>query len=347
MRGAELSELEKQRLFCPSQNLTQCQPDPKHGIVLSDSSLRPCRADLKSNPMASVKAGDQLYLHWAGNGHTAAVGTCVKVSISKFAMDPNLNDFSPLETCLPFATNGVDTEANVTIPASLGDGEYTIFWLWDFTGFVFSSCADIRVGPSGGDLVGEVTPAEAIAYEKTGCASEGVGSDFCRQKFGLKSFCQDWARDSCGRSICHSDTTISPCLSDEATQAPMSTTVMPSSPAVSPSYETMGCTNTKWCIAKFGGLSYCRLWAKDHCGRSLCQGDTGTIFPNTCASTVTPLAPIGDASSYKRGGCAGLASSACTGLFGPTSYCKTWLKDMCGRSMCFGPLSSVQLNAAC
>ena len=345
MRGAELPELDKQRLFCPYSNLTQCQPDPKHGVVLTAQNQRPCRSDLKSNPMATVRAGDLLYLHWAGNGHTASVGTCVKISISKFSMDPDVSSFTPLETCLPFARNGQDTDANVTIPGDLDDGEYTIFWLWDFAGFWFSSCADIVVGRSSGGLAAATSSTEEAAYVAGGCSSASVGKDFCKIKFGLRSYCQEWARDSCGRSLCHSDNSLQDCTSTSPSPRTQqtSTTVQPERA----SYASGGCTSTEWCKQEFGLLSYCRFWAKDHCNRSRCQGDTATLFSDSCelaSSTTAPLTTHVDPSNYKANGCSSLPNEACRELFGSTSYCKIWGKDMCGRSLCFGPLSLTGLS---
>ena len=72
------SDSYRQRYFCPLSTLDECQPDAKHNIVLDESALRPCRADMISNPKAVVKPGSNLILHWAGNGH---VGNGVSVSV--------------------------------------------------------------------------------------------------------------------------------------------------------------------------------------------------------------------------------------------------------------------------
>ena len=74
------SDSYRQRYFCPLSTLNECQPDPKHKIVLDESAMRPCRSGLVSNPMAVMKSGTDLTLHWAGNGHVGnGVSLCVVV----------------------------------------------------------------------------------------------------------------------------------------------------------------------------------------------------------------------------------------------------------------------------
>jgi len=63
------SDSYRQRYFCPLSSLDDCQPDPKHKIILDESAMRPCRSGLVSNPKAVMKPGTDLTLHWAGNGH--------------------------------------------------------------------------------------------------------------------------------------------------------------------------------------------------------------------------------------------------------------------------------------
>ena len=72
------SDSYRQRYFCPLSNLEECQPDPKHNIVLDESAMRPCRSGLVSNPKAVMKPGTDLMLYWAGNGH---VGNGVSVVV--------------------------------------------------------------------------------------------------------------------------------------------------------------------------------------------------------------------------------------------------------------------------
>ena len=71
------SDSYRQRYFCPLSSLDDCQPDPKHKIVLDESAMRPCRSGLVSNPMAVMKPGTDLTLFWAGNGHVGNGVSCI------------------------------------------------------------------------------------------------------------------------------------------------------------------------------------------------------------------------------------------------------------------------------
>mmetsp|Transcript_29387 Transcript_29387/g.90939 ORF Transcript_29387/g.90939 Transcript_29387/m.90939 type:complete len:176 (+) Transcript_29387:180-707(+) len=85
-----------QRYACPLETLEQCQPDPKHGIVLTEDAMRPCRHDAVSDPMAAVEAGEAFALNWMGNGHAGngqSDGTCVRIRLAPFAQDPEVGDF--------------------------------------------------------------------------------------------------------------------------------------------------------------------------------------------------------------------------------------------------------------
>ena len=295
MRGAYLgSDTLKQRYFCPLVSLDLCQPPTKTGIVLSPSSMRPCRTDdLPSRPMGSVVAGASLYLHWAGNGHTAVNGTCVKVAIAPYAIDPDIQDFTIIADCLPFSHGRDLTDANITVPAWLQPGDYTLFWLWDFSPFWFSSCADIIVGrPS------TTANLQDPLYRQKGCGGV-LGDDYCRHTFGAASYCKLWAKDDCGKSTCHLDTRTS-CLTQQQTNP---TIDVPTTgiPVVS---TTVAPSTTQLAISTGGGLLL-----------------------------------------YRLKGCASLASDFCLGSFGAESYCKTWQRDTCGRSTCHGPLSLPKLNS--
>lgn len=65
------------RYVCPYEDIEQCQPDPKHGIDLMNlpagngDPRRPYRANLASNPKTQTKAGDEILISWAGNGHVS------------------------------------------------------------------------------------------------------------------------------------------------------------------------------------------------------------------------------------------------------------------------------------
>ncbi len=120
--------------------------------------------------------------------------------------------------------NGIVTEEPeglITIPETLEPGSYTLFWVWNFTEFWYSSCADIDVHPANYDTrrptkspslrhptkapVHEGPDSETIQkYLKSGC-SELVDPDlFCRQYSGLghESSCENEVKDDCGRSSC-------------------------------------------------------------------------------------------------------------------------------------------------
>lgn len=269
MRGGNLlSDSEKQRYFCPLRSLDLCQPPEKNEIVLTQDSMRPCRTDdPKSHPVGRAIGGQPLYLHWAGNGHTAVNGTCVRVAIAPYAADPNMEDFRTLEECLPFARGPQRlTDANVTIPANLVSGEYTLFWLWDFAPFWFSSCADIFI--SDGSVSPVISSLDQI-YTTYGCSTAAVPIKFCQDRFGQSSYCKGWASDECGRARCHLDT-----LTTDFTTCSTSTTSIPTLMPRRPDYRAAGCGSlpVDFCPSVFGGKSYCKTWQKDSCGRSACHG---------------------------------------------------------------------------
>jgi hypothetical protein len=298
-RGAYYTDdLLRQRLYCPLATLAQCQPPAKHGIVLSTSAMRRCRKDdPKSHPMAQAVRGQDLYLHWAGNGHTSSNTSCVSVSIAPYAVDPDDSTFTELVSCLPFARgpNNTVTDGLIRIPASTLPGDYTIFWEWFFGDFWFSSCADIRVVDAGAVTTIVPPAASNSSYTSRGCGQ--LGADFCKFTFGPLSYCKNWAVDACGRSLCHGipdlDTKVCPVFSKGSTTsvAPTSpiitsttvtrTTASPTSNLEWVSYLKQGCLSQRpnFCQSSISRASYCVSWQKDTCGRSRCHGDTRTIWP--------------------------------------------------------------------
>ena len=245
-RGAQgANDLIKQRYYCPLASVDQCQPPAKNNVILPADAVRPCRTDFETPNWGSAVAGQQMYVHWAGNGHTGAdqsAGTCVSLSIAPYALDPDRSAFKTLASCLPFAHDGGITDGYVTIPANLPAGKYTVFWLWDFSPFWFSSCSDINVSSGGVIPVTSTAPTTTSLRTTTAApttaistnnpvpsstiasstvsgtiatanqVSGGNASDCkkytkpnaqCVTLFGPASYCISWETDSCGRSRCN------------------------------------------------------------------------------------------------------------------------------------------------
>lgn len=238
-RGAQGgNDLVKQRYYCPLASLDQCQPDPKHNIMLTADAMRPCRTDFPTPNWGSATAGQPMYVHWAGNGHTSdtqSAGTCVSISIAPFALDPDRSAFRQIASCLPYAHDGGVTDASVRIPSDLAPGQYTVFWMWDFSPFWYSSCTDINVSGGSGGSTPSAAPTAAPATSKTpfptaaptaaptvaptpatslrpsNTPSTGQAVDCkgyerpnaqCQALYGSSSYCVSWEADACGRSSC-------------------------------------------------------------------------------------------------------------------------------------------------
>lgn len=226
-RGAQGgNDLVKQRYFCPRSSIDQCQPPANTNIVLDASAMRPCRADFSTPTWGQGTAGQPMYVHWAGNGHTGTKGdgTCVSISIAPYAADPDVGSFRSLAGCLPFSHDGDVTDASVTLPGDLASGQYTIFWMWDFGGFWFSSCSDINVvggAPSPAPPVPTIlapesstsasAPVASAPSSASAPASTSGGEDCkawdrpnaeCQARFGAASYCVSWQMDKCGHSHC-------------------------------------------------------------------------------------------------------------------------------------------------
>ena len=240
-RGAQGgNDLIKQRYYCPFASLAQCATPASSGVVLTAENQRPCRTDFPTPTWGNAVAGEQMYVHWAGNGHTGSqgAGTCVSISIAPYSVDPDLSSFRQLASCLPYSHSGDITDAFVTIPADLPSGQYTVFWMWDFAPFWFSSCSDINVvgktspvttAPTSKPVtpvpqtslrttvVPTIAPtaASSAAPSPTGSAAPSVvpvsGSDcktferpnaVCQSQYGSSSLCVSWVSDKCGRSQC-------------------------------------------------------------------------------------------------------------------------------------------------
>ena len=319
-RGAQgANDLVKERYFCPLSSLAQCQPPASTGVVLTESNMRPCRTDYETPKWGTAVPGQPMYLHWAGNGHTGdkSAGSCVSVYIAPYSINPSMSSFQQLSSCLPFSHGADITDGTVNIPANLPVGQYTIFWLWDFSPFWFSSCSDIYLTK---DIAmtttyGPVTTAnptilsqEKTTYLMAGCI--GLRSGFCSEAFGPTSYCKSWSKDRCQRASCHlDDLSAKPCGS-QTTAVPARTTTTRNSSVVSGSTTTTAIKTT--------------------------------MRPSS--TTTTSATSLGLLTSYRKSGCSQLPQSTCSSLFGPTSFCKTWALDGCSRSICFGPASSTKLG---
>ncbi len=229
-RGAQgANDLVKQRYYCPFTSLAQCQPPASTGVVLTPANQRPCRTDLTTPTWGSGVAGQPMYIHWAGNGHTGAKssGTCVSIFIAPYSLDPDFNEFRKLASCLPFSHDADITDAYVSLPVDLPSGRYTVFWLWDFAPFWFSSCSDINVSGSAGPT-SSPRPSTSTKPPVTSSVNQGATTRIttiqsmtaspptstvdckrydrpnavCQSLYGASSYCMSWVSDKCGRSNC-------------------------------------------------------------------------------------------------------------------------------------------------
>ena len=243
-RGAQAGgDLGEQRYFCPLATLAQCQPPAKNNVVLPPDAMRPCRTDFPTPKWGSGTAGQPMYVHWAGNGHTGADqsgGTCVRIAIAPYALDPDMSTFRDLATCLPFAHDGGITDASVVLPADLKSGQYTVFWEWDFAPFWFSSCSDINVVGAGGATIPPPVTTGPTA------------------------------------TIARPASTAAPITTKATTKAPV--TIAPATPAPSGPVSSVDCKTYSMpnaqCAALYGPASHCESWVADKCGRSHCTGTT-------------------------------------------------------------------------
>jgi len=244
------------RYFCPSETLAECTSHLERAptVHLTEDNLRPCRTSPLSDPKAVAQAGSEVSLKWAGNGHAGngqSAGTCVKIFITPFAIDPSYEDFqkNELASCLPFDPNG-KTEGSFTLPASLPAGEYTVLWTWDFAPFAFSSCADMTVTSDSGSAQPETTAAPATNIMSTSAPATEASAPSSETETS-----QDQNTSS-----------------QESTSAP--------SGDAQADYRANGCANladnAQFCQGRRGGKSYCKVDPadqRDDCGRSVCEGD--------------------------------------------------------------------------
>jgi len=220
--------------FCPTASLADCQPAANTGITLTAINQRPCVGiTTPSSPLGKGTAGGNLNITWAGNGHTGVTGTCVSVYIAPFMPNPSFSDFTLLASCLPYGP----IEANLTIPSNLPAGEYTVFWLWDFATFFFTSCIDMTITGAGG-APATTTKAPASTAKAPATTTKGTST------------------------MLRTTTTAQPTSSQTGG-------------SLLTQYLNNGCSNlpSSFCDSLFDE-SYCKNENKDRCGRSLCQGDS-------------------------------------------------------------------------
>jgi len=250
-RGSQgANDLIKQRYYCPYDSLDKCTPPANTGIVLTAENMRPCRTDFSTSPMGNAVAGQPMYIHWAGNGHTTqAAGTCVSVSIAPYSLDPDRSAFTQIASCLPYAHDGGITDASVTIPANLQSGQYTIFWVWgQYGGFWFSGCSDINVSGGASPVTTSLRPVTTLAPS----TSSGTTTT--------------------------STTTRPPTTGTTGTSTTTTRPPTASTTATSPSGSGTDCKKqarpNTYCKSLYGSSSYCQSWASDKCGLSHCVGES-------------------------------------------------------------------------
>merc|ERR1740130_79960 len=272
--------------------------------------------------MATVIAGEELFVSWMGNGHVnngQSDGTCVHLMLADFASDPDFGAFRDLPggECISYwhwdAQRAPETNTLIRIPANTPEGKHSLLWYWNFTDFWYSSCADIEVLPQGSELPtttantrypistsspdpypSSLTDMQIGAYLKWGCTNSTVGNDFCLAYIGSGSYCKAWNTDSCGRSMCHQGEFLLTC---GAAPAPAS-----SSPP-------------------------------------LREETTPEPEPEPEPTPAPTMPPLGaELAVYRAQGCAGLSQpdSFCHAQVSASSYCKSWKKDECGRAVCQG-----------
>jgi len=347
--GLNGTDLTRQRYYCPHTDFSKCTAASSNVTLPADSN-RPCRQQI-SNPMAKVSAGSPLSLIWAGNGHSQQwENTCVDVMITPFAIDPSISSFHSLVNCTTF-TDGSTPGTIVHIPQSYPPGQYTLFWLWDFAEFYYSSCADIIVTSGPPTNVTGFTSQQALKlpYDEVDCSLVKDADGYCMAAAKSTSYCIYWDKDTCGMSHCHGLNSNRTCHVSTPTaptpSAPLGSYVNASQLLLP--YPTTDCRNMTqpdaWCQAMVSAGSYCKGWAEDNCGRSHCFGRDIGIVANCSTHGETHLSNAGIPGPVLLvvevgRGCESSSDPTgyCLQEFGIGSYCKTYAADNCGRSVCQG-----------
>jgi hypothetical protein len=349
--GLNGTDLTRQRYYCPYSNFSLCTAASSNVTLPADSN-RPCRQQV-SNPMARVAAGSDLSIVWAGNGHTdQGFGSCVNVSITPFSIDPSISSFSPLVDCASFV-NGSTPTTLAAIPKTYTPGNYTIFWVWDFAGFFYSSCADIVVTPpTVSPPLTYLTLSQALAmpYGIVNCAMVTDSAGYCQRAVSPRSYCISWSVDTCGRSHCHGLESNVTCAGSAGVTTLPPKGPYPNATELSLPYNITDCRTVTvpdaWCQAVVSVASYCKNWSEDNCGRAHCFGaDVGLIKNCTSGAEVAlqnvvvlPPPPVVVFKVQAGRGCesSSYPTGYCQQEYGPSSYCKLFMQDTCGRSVCQG-----------
>jgi len=282
------TDLQKERYYCPLATLDLCQPAARYNVTLTADAMNPCDSGLKSDPEATVGLDQNLYLLWAANGHAGSqsLGTCVYVGITPYADNPPASAFTTMAACLPFSHDNETTDASLPFPPGTTVGEYTVFWLWNFTVFWFSSCADIIVLPAGQD--GTLAPTTNSSLLSVDCTTYPDPTKGCVELVGLGSFCKSWQQDACGKSHCQGDIIYDDSMCVEgslSTSLPTTITRNTDNNGPYAVYYTSGCGSLSDadCVALMGPGSYCHTWQVDACNRSVCHGDSYSgLAPMSC-----------------------------------------------------------------
>lgn len=329
--GITGDDLSLQRYFCPLGDLASCQPDPKHGVLLSKDSLRPCRTTV-SNPIAKITLGSRLFVSWMGNGHVnngQSNGTCVHLMLADFAKDPDFSAFTELPGggCISYWNSDIDgvprTSTWIEIPTSTTIGMHTLLWYWNFTDFWFSSCADIEVMPPDSGSTTPILPTATVTkmvavppgvsaqkvddYMRRGCSADKVASTesspdtFCKAYVGSSSYCKYWLTDDCGRSACYKGDFLLPC---ENFPSPEPEPEPEPSPTPSPPLSRCGdelCQSMRsgsWCRPSNGVCQWTNLPCKCELTSSPKPSTTPEPLAASSMTTTTTLATVYSSSTH-------------------------------------------------
>jgi hypothetical protein len=253
------SEHVKQRYFCPTANLADCQPTGNNQEMVAENQ-RPCRKG-DSPIFGEGKAGGPLHVAWPANGHAneQADGTCVKLGFAPYSADPDYSSVKFFQDCLPYTHGDRKTFADVTIPSDMRTGKYTLFWMWDFASFWFSSCIDFNIqgtsgGSSGSSSSNGAKPATTTAEP---AKDEPVQTTALPEHEQTTALPEHEETKSAGKATGHRH---------HSSKAGAETDLE--------FYKKNGCgeLGSDYCRAHFTRKSYCMSFKADKCGRSICHG---------------------------------------------------------------------------
>lgn len=259
--NAGKSDFDLQRYFCPD-GLANCKNDERNHIYQNEENLKPCRAG-ESPEWGTLEVGGDLDVTWVSRGHdnSQSDGTCVRILIAPFGVN-DYSKFQSIISCAPYVNSKGDTQTTAKLPSNIKAGKYTVLWLWDFAGFMFSSCVDVNVGGSAGssDSTSETTVETASPVEETTTPKpeEPKTTAAPEEESTKKSDEED------------DDETDEVKLDDKGH------IIYKITKADKKLYKKKGCNAISnpdaFCQHYKGGKSHCKH-NKDDCKRSICQGD--------------------------------------------------------------------------